>query len=196
MANIFEDVFGTLFGSTDDSAQQAQIDANLAASALIEKRAKEAKEEVLALSPLTQLGQRAGFQAVLDVLGAAAPQQFGAFQQGNVGAQQALLTGLPQVQRAILGQPVDLSGLQPQTIGFSTEFAQQQLPEFGTAVSVVPQQRSAPQDIVNPPIDIPPILLGAGDANQGGFDAIIGRPSSRSNERPQGGFGSGLLRTR
>ena len=35
-----------------------------------------------------------------------------AFQQGNVGAQQAILSGLPQIQNAILGGNVDLSGLQ------------------------------------------------------------------------------------
>jgi hypothetical protein len=190
MANLFEEVFGSLFGSTDESAQQAQIDANLAATALIQKRAKEAREDVLALGELTQAGQRAGFQSVLDILGQAAPQQFGAFQQGNVGAQQALLAGLPQIQNALLGQPVNLAALQPQTIGFSTDFAQQQLPAFGGVTSVVPRARNAPQDIVNPAL---PVLPGAGDANQGGFGStIIGLPPSRSNERSQGGFGSSL----
>jgi len=34
------------------------------------------------------------------------------FQQGNVQAQQALIRGLPQMQNAIMGNPVDMSAFQ------------------------------------------------------------------------------------
>lgn len=62
--------------------------------------------------PLFEQGARdaqAGFQGALDIYGQSAPMQAGLFQQGNVGAQNAILAGLPQMQNAILGGNVDLS---------------------------------------------------------------------------------------
>jgi hypothetical protein len=47
------------------------------------------------------------------VFGQSLPAQTDVFQQGNVGAQQAILSGLPQIQNALIGGNVDLSQLQP-----------------------------------------------------------------------------------
>ena len=83
---------------------------------------EQARQDVLRLFPEAQQAQTQGFQQAQEFLaGQVLPQQAGLFQQGNIAAQQTLLGGLPQVQRAILGQPTDLSGLQP------TQF---QLPQF------------------------------------------------------------------
>lgn len=71
-----------------------------------------------------------GANRALDIFGQTMPQQISTFQQGNVGAQQQLLAGLPQVQNALLGLPVDLSGLQPTQIDVDTSFTQQQAPTF------------------------------------------------------------------
>lgn len=123
-------VVKTIFGGTDDSAQKAQIDANKSTAELIAKQAKEAEQAIIPLFSQAQEQRNLGFQGAADVFGQGAPAQISAFQQGNVGAQQALLAGLPQIQNAILGRQVDLTGLQPQQINVDTGFLQQQLPQF------------------------------------------------------------------
>lgn len=120
--------FDALFGGTDTSAMDAQIAANERALQFIKEMGAQARGDVLQLAPATQETRRLGFQGALDVLGQTIPQQLAAFQAGSMGAQQALLAGLPQQQAAILGTPVDLSGLQPQAISYDPSFAQQQLP--------------------------------------------------------------------
>ena len=95
---------------------------------------------MLALAPGAERNRLLGTQAALDVFGQTIPQQFGTFQAGNVGAQGALLAGLPQFQSAILGLPTDLSGMQPQRLAVDTSFAQQQLPAFSTISDALPQQ--------------------------------------------------------
>ena len=143
-------VVKTVFGGSDKNAQRAQKSANNKAIDLIAKNTEQSREDILKLGPSAEVNRNLGFQAALDVLGQTIPQRFDTLQQGNVGAQQALLAGLPQIQAAILGQPVDLSGLQPQAINVDTSFAQQQLPEFGTigqalAGPTAPQQTGIDQ---------------------------------------------------
>jgi hypothetical protein len=150
-------VVDTLFGGTDKSAQRAQTQANQRAVDLIAERSAEARGDVLNLFPASDTNRNLGFQAALDVLGETIPQQFSAFQQGNVGAQGALLAGLPQFQNAILGLPTDFSGFQPQTIDFNTGFAQQQLPEFISSTTAL-----APEEVANP-------LAGRPPGRPGGF---------------------------
>lgn len=125
---FFDDVFDSVFGGTDTSAQDLQQAANAAARRDILAGTERAREDVLNLFPSGQQAQAQGFQAALDVLGQSIPGQTDVFTQGNVGAQGQLLAGLPQIQAAILGQPVDLSGLQPVNINAPTGFAQQRLP--------------------------------------------------------------------
>jgi len=123
-------VVKTLFGGTDKSSLKAQQAANKETQGFIERQADLARGDVLALAPGAFQNRNIGTQAAFDVLGQTIPQQFSTFQQGNVGAQSALLAGLPQFQNAILGLPTDLSGLQPQTLQFDPSFAQQQVPNF------------------------------------------------------------------
>jgi hypothetical protein len=107
------------------SAQGDQLEAN---QAFIKQQAEKSREDVLPLFDASQASREAGFQGAMDVMGQAVPQQFSTFQQGNVGAQQALLSGLPQMQNAILGLPVDMSGFQPQALSYDTSYMNQQLP--------------------------------------------------------------------
>lgn len=73
----------------------------------------EGKAEVMRLFPEAERIQQGAFRESQDFLaGQVLPQQVAPFQQGNVAAQETLLAGLPQIQRAILGQPTNLSGLQ------------------------------------------------------------------------------------
>ncbi len=117
-----------LFGGSDDSGQQAAARQNEANLELFERLAQQARGDALTLLPAADVNRNLGFQAALDVFGQGAGQQIGAFQQGNLGAQQMQIAGLPQIQNAILGLPTDLSGLQPQQIGFDPSFLQQTSP--------------------------------------------------------------------
>jgi len=136
----------TLFGGTDKSAQRAQKKANEAATALIAENAEQARADAMSLFPASDTNRNLGFQAALDVMAQAAPQQLSAFQQGNLGAQAALLGGLPQMQNAILGLPANLNAIQPQAIQYDTSFFNQQLPEFALSGDVVGQD----EEPINP----------------------------------------------
>ena len=138
-------VVQTVFGGSDDSAQEAQIDANAEATRLIAEKGDEASAIAGQLFPAADVNRNMGLQAALDVLGQSAPQQFSAFQQGNMGAQQALLSGQQQQQNAILGLPASLSGMQPQSIDFDPSFLQQQLPDFITSPQAMGQEQDLPQ---------------------------------------------------
>lgn len=120
----------TVFGGKDTSAQKGQIAANKEAQAYIRDMHGQARGDARALGSAQEANQNMGFQSALDVYGQTIPQQFSTFQQGNMGAQGALLAGMPQFQNAILGMPVDYSQFQPTQINYNTDFAQQQLPEF------------------------------------------------------------------
>lgn len=117
-----------LFGGTDASAQNEQIAANRRAQDFFENEARRTRGQSRSLFNRGQRARRRGFQRSLDVLGESVPQQVGAFQEGNVGAQDTLLAGLPQIQSAILGAPIDLSGLRSRQVQFDPSFTQQRLP--------------------------------------------------------------------
>ena len=123
-------VVGSLFGGSSSEGLKAQRKANEASRTDVLNAVAQARQDATSLFPTAATNRNLGFQSALDVLGQTIPGQIDVFQQGNVGAQQALLAGLPQVQNAIFGLPTDLSGLQPQRLDVNTDFAQQQLPDF------------------------------------------------------------------
>jgi hypothetical protein len=103
----------TFFGGAEKDAaraQQAGIESGIQAT---KEATAEAKADINRLFPQAQASATQGFQGAADLFSQAIPAQMDAFQQGNIGAQQAILAGLPQMQNAILGGNVDLSGLQP-----------------------------------------------------------------------------------
>ncbi len=125
----------------------------------------QARQDVNRLFPQAMQAQTQGFQNAQDFLaGQVIPQQAQAFQTGNQQAQETLLAGLPQVQNALLGGNVDLSGLQARNVPF-----QQFTGEFTPFVS-----RETPQAPQTPQID-PNVLaglnfaLGGGQGGLGGF---------------------------
>ena len=63
-----------------------------------------------------------GFGRALDFLSTAPDIQIAPFQRGNILAQEQIARGLPQIQRAIRGQPVDLSGFQARSVGAPESF--------------------------------------------------------------------------
>jgi len=96
----------------------------------IQETTGQAREDLLKLFPAAQQTGRQGFQGALDVFGQSLPAQTDVFTQGNIGAQQQILQGLPQIQNALFGNQVDYSQLQPFEVQQpDLGFFQQQLPE-------------------------------------------------------------------
>jgi hypothetical protein len=87
-----------------------------ASQAFIEKSIAQARSDIFKLFPKAQDARTQGLQAGIDLYKQAYPAMMNSFQQGNVGAQNMLLQGLPQANNALVGKPVDLSGLQAQTL--------------------------------------------------------------------------------
>tara|TARA_R110000751_G_scaffold95960_3_gene187372 strand:+ start:645 stop:1487 length:843 start_codon:yes stop_codon:yes gene_type:complete len=138
-----------LFGGSDDSAQDAQIDQNREVLALQAKLAEQARGDIMDIFPGVRQSAQEGFQGALDIYGQAIPQQASLLQGGNVAAQNTLLAGLPQQNAAILGQRVDLSGLAPTRQSYSTDFMQQQLPERVAMMPENAQNSFLPSDYLS-----------------------------------------------
>ena len=121
----------TFFGGAEKKAAKAQqkgIESGIAATQAATRRAEQ---QALPLFSAAQQNAGLGFQGALDVFGQSLPAQTSAFQQGNMGAQQQLLAGLPQIQNALLGNQIDFSQLQPTQVQTpDLGFFQQQLPQF------------------------------------------------------------------
>ena len=142
----------TVFGGTDDSAQKSQKSANSRNIRRIERDTKVAREEAKGLFSASDTNRNMGFQAALDVMGQSIPEQMRAYRQGNVVAQQTLLAGLPQIQNALLGNQIDMTGLEPQYLDMVPTFSQQQLPQFTGSVDALAgnqQQAQAAPNIFN-----------------------------------------------
>lgn len=126
-------LFSAIFGGKDKSAQKAQIAANEQNKQLFSGLSTQAQDQSRSLYGAADANRNISFQQILDLLGGVIPQQLSAQQQGNVGAQQQLINGLPMFQDAIMGRPVNMAALQPTRINYDTSFARQQLPQFRTS---------------------------------------------------------------
>jgi len=143
------DVF---FGGAEKKAGKAQKKALEKAQQFIGQQAAVARQDVTRLFGGAQEAQRGGFQAALDIFGQAVPEQARLFGAGNVGAQQQLIGGLPQIQAALLGQPVDFSQFQPTQLQPNLGFTQQTLPQATPIGEVLtpPGTLSGPAQNINP----------------------------------------------
>lgn len=146
-----------------NKASKAQSKSTDKAIASTKEASVQGRQDVIDNMALARQQANLGFQGGLDVFGQSAPAQMDVFQQGNLGAQQALLAGLPQMQNAILGGNVDLSGLQPfQVQQPDLSFLQQTLPQ------PVPEQASVfaqSEGAVNPNVsNVSGNILGGGGA--------------------------------
>ena len=118
------------FGSKDKGAQKRTSALVKEGRQYVVDQAAGGRIDLLDMWPRAEANRNMGYQSALDVFGQTMPQALSTFQQGNVGAQGALLAGLPQIQNAIYGLPTDLSGMQPQAIQYDPSYTQQQLPDF------------------------------------------------------------------
>lgn len=125
---------------------------------------QQARGDLFNLFPSAEANSQKGYQSALDVFGQFMPQQASTFQQGNMGAQNQILAGMPQQHNALMGGAVDYSQFQPTQIDYDPSIFQQQLPDYQTidqamnpAGVIGPQQNpaqpwqdiAAPQDILS-----------------------------------------------
>lgn len=151
MSGIVSGVKDTFFGGAEKKAAKAQQKSLEEAQRLIQENIGEAQGQVRELFPQARQSAQQGFQSALDVFGQSIPAQANVFQQGNVGAQQMLSSGLPQIQNAILGLPTDLSFAQPQQLSMpDLSFLQQQLPALSGSVQTPQEALSGGQTFSGP----------------------------------------------
>ena len=129
-------------------ATQAAVDQRNQSQAFIEKNMNQARNDILNLYPSIQDSQRQGFNASLDLYKKSIPMRMNAFTQGNIGAQNQIIKGLPQIQNALLGRKIDTSGFQPQSIGYSGDTSLPQSPQFQGISSAIGQKPAQPT--INP----------------------------------------------
>lgn len=113
-----------------DNAQDAQADQNRSNQQNIAAQSEQARNDALLAYGAAAPNRNMGFEAALNSLMQSGRGQLQAGQQGNMAAQNQLIQGLPQMQNALLGLPVDMSGFQPQQLGYDTSFLTNQLPDF------------------------------------------------------------------
>lgn len=143
-SNIFDpaDFAG---GAASSRAGAMQAEQNALERDLRAQFAAEARADVTDLFPRAQEARQQATDRALGIMSATIPQQLGAFQQGNVAAQQQLSQGLPQFQRAILGQPVDFSQFRPQALGGGSLNVNQSFGQSGAPLAQFLRDAIAPQ---------------------------------------------------
>ena len=181
-----EIITDTFFGGAEKKAAKAQTAAIREGQEITKEATEQARKDVMNLYPQARQDALGGFQGALDVFNQALPQQASLFQQGNVGAQQALLAGLPQIQNAILGGEIDYSGFQPTVM---------QQPDFSFAnQNIMPAAQPNPADVLSPfsqgaasnaqSLGVNPYFSGGGIAGNM-LNGVIGKVINQANS--QGG---------
>lgn len=112
-ATIFGSAASKAINKPDDSAQRAQMKANERNQAFIEEQAAKAERSGTSLYDLSQQNLLAGNAAAMGAYKDAFNPQLQSMGQGNYNAQQQISQGLPQIQNALMGLPVDYSAFSP-----------------------------------------------------------------------------------
>jgi|GEM_PF-2135995 len=97
-------------------ALDAQEDQNAAETQFIKEQAAQARKDAVPLFGAAQQNRELGVQGALDTQGLSTRQQIDTTARGNFFAQEAMLAGQEQTQNALLGLPVDMSGIQPRIL--------------------------------------------------------------------------------
>lgn len=107
-------------------------DQKAASQAFIERNTKQARGDIFKLFDSAQDSRQQGLQAGFDLFRQSVPVQLNTFRQGNMAAQAQLARGLPQMNNAILGAPIDYSQFQPTMITGLSGLTMPEAPNFGT----------------------------------------------------------------
>lgn len=103
-------------------ATKAGIKGQEKSQAAYDAAVKNAKVDINALFGKAEKSRSKGFGNALDFISGAPARQIAPLQAGNQNAQSTVASGLPQIQNAIMGLPVDFSGLQPKSVGSPESF--------------------------------------------------------------------------
>lgn len=136
--------------SAQKDALKQQKSQNASNTAFVEKQSAQARADALPLFDQASRTRLLTGQTIQNIFSQALPAQADIFTQGNVGAQQALLAGLPQQQAAILGQTLDPNALQAQQFTPDFSFLQQADPFFAGPTQALEQQRGVPGGKLSP----------------------------------------------
>lgn len=137
----------TLLGARSD---RKQADKNMRSAErqraesqkFIEESVNKARGDLFKLFPAAQESRNQGLQAGIDLYKQSIPQQLGAFTQGNMAAQNALIQGLPAMQAAIMGQPMNYNPQAQQVAPNAGNFLQGiQAPPFAPIQQQMPNQQ-------------------------------------------------------
>jgi hypothetical protein len=103
--------------AADKAAKGQQNALNASASAT-----SSAEGSVRDLFGKAQVQQDTGINNAMDFLNTSIGRQIQPFQQGNMAAQEQVSSALPQINNAIMGNPVDFSGFAPKQISQPSDF--------------------------------------------------------------------------
>lgn len=115
---------GTVFGakSSKDSAKdslRAQQKQNEQNQKFLEEMYRQGKSDVLKYVPQGAESARQAYERAYEIARQAGQDRLGVATRGNMDAQRTLIAGLPQMNNAILGEDVDLSGLRASDAGIN-----------------------------------------------------------------------------
>jgi hypothetical protein len=91
---------------------------------------EQSRQDIMKLFPGAFDNMNMGYQSALDMLNQSLPMQASTFQQGNMNAQNTLLNGMDPYMAALMGNPIDMSGLQARGVDYNFDWIPQQLPQY------------------------------------------------------------------
>lgn len=121
-AGLFASAASSAINRPDDSAQNAQLAANERSQEYIQDQSAKAERSGEKLFDLAQQNLLTGNSASFNLQKDAFNPQLDAINQGNYNAQSQIAGGLPQIQNALLGLPIDYSAFQPKQVTMDTSF--------------------------------------------------------------------------
>ena len=131
---------GDLFGGGSKDAARAQTQATREAMVDYRRGVQEAKDELFPAMDRSTEQRFQRTQEARDMMDYGFAPEMEARTQGNMNAQ-ALLAGTPQQQQnAILGMPVDYSGLQAQGTGFNASSFLSGAPQMSAPIKREPPE--------------------------------------------------------
>lgn len=123
MVTAVATVGAALIGSRASSkASKAATKGQDKALAATQAATAQARGDITDLFGRAGESREEGFGNVLDFISGAPSKQIQPFQTGNVLAQEQVGRGLTEIQKAILGQGVDLSGFKARSVGAPESF--------------------------------------------------------------------------
>jgi len=116
--------------SEDGKAHRYTKQRNAEIDAYARQMQEQSRADLMNLFPGAFDNMNMGYQSTLDMLNQSLPMQASTFQQGNMNAQNTLLNGMDPYMAALMGNPIDMSGLQARGVDYNFDWIPQQLPQY------------------------------------------------------------------